>query len=224
MGLRARRQPPSLARCTHPHAFLRLLLGLAPQPTEFAKYYTSKPTAASKAALNGEAPGPGNRRLLAGAACGGKWNYNFRSCGATCPANFDWRRVRLGVAPVWVAALYCCCPPPVWPWRPRTTAAAHTNGRRERQRPRSLAHTPPPARRRRRTVRSGARTTMMSPVHNQGSCASCWAMAATAATVNVWLQTYSWQMPNAIDLSERQLMACTAGNGCVGGNAGDALH
>lgn len=61
---------------------------------------------------------------------------------------------------------------------------------------------------------------VMTPVRNQGRCASCWAFAALGA----WEGVYALRYGIAVDLSEQQVLVCTGGrNTCAGGFWGDVL-
>ena len=61
---------------------------------------------------------------------------------------------------------------------------------------------------------------VMTPVRNQGRCASCWAFAALGA----WEGVYALRYGTAVDLSEQQVLVCTGGrNTCSGGFWGDVL-
>ena len=61
---------------------------------------------------------------------------------------------------------------------------------------------------------------IMTPVRNQGRCASCWAFAALGA----WEGVYALRYAAKVDLSEQQVLVCTGGrNSCSGGFWGDVL-
>ena len=61
---------------------------------------------------------------------------------------------------------------------------------------------------------------LMTPVRNQGRCASCWVFA----TLGAWEGTYALRHGVQIDASEQQMLSCTGRkNTCAGGFWGDAL-
>jgi hypothetical protein len=61
---------------------------------------------------------------------------------------------------------------------------------------------------------------LMTPVRNQGRCASCWVFA----TMGAWEGTYALRYGVQIDASEQQMLNCTGRNNtCAGGFWGDAL-
>lgn len=57
---------------------------------------------------------------------------------------------------------------------------------------------------------------MVTPVRNQGICASCWAFATVGAFESNWLRNYG-SAPDAVDLSEQQVLNCSDFGNCVDG-------
>lgn len=63
---------------------------------------------------------------------------------------------------------------------------------------------------------------IVSPVKNQGSCASCWAFSAVAL-----LESHALSSHQALIFSEQQLVDCSedyGNSGCYGGFNFNALH